>query len=338
MSNATLESINASFLHKTECLAQAIGLVADETLAQQIADLRDDYNLLSTPILIDYIKSQTHQQKQAVHNKYIQLLIRENLQSRINHIYTKCLRLKPLANFSKYLKLYQQTALEIQQTTKNTNNCPCGKALIAQNGSYICRSCGYTTKAYGIVYDDKEIHLHECGARTKHSKYDSTKRCRYWLDRIQGKLGSNTEIPQAMVDRIKSCIKIVDDKKHKITCNDIRRALKYLRLSRLNAHVSYIHSQITDVECPIFSEIEITTIYQLFGRITRLLGSNFVNHGYIIYKIVEQMLSGVDEAKRRKHILSTIHLQSRNTLIKNDLLFADICKQLDGFVYRPTYR
>ncbi len=65
-------------------------------------------------------------------------------------------------------------------------------------------------------------------------------------------------------------------------------------------------------------------------------GGNKPYYPYFIYKIMEYEFRNKPEKLR---LLDFIHLQSRETVIKNDKLFKRMCEladKNDGLVYEPT--
>ena len=58
--------------------------------------------------------------------------------------------------------------------------------------------------------------------------------------------------------------------------------------------------------------------------------------GFFIYKIVEQILNKPEHEKRKKEILSCIHLQSNDTLIENDNTWFLICDYIPEFTKITT--
>ena len=66
--------------------------------------------------------------------------------------------------------------------------------------------------------------------------------------------------------------------------------------------------------------------------------TNCPYHPYFIYKIIEQIINKDSDKIKKAQILSCIHLQSRETLIQNDLIWGPICSRIPEFKYFPTDR
>ena len=79
-------------------------------------------------------------------------------------------------------------------------------------------------------------------------------------------------------------------------------------------------------------------VIRIFDEIKPPGKTNCPYHPYFIYKIIDQIIKSDDDKIRKSQILSCIHLQSRETLVQNDLLFDIICKRIPEFTYKPTDR
>ena len=128
-----------------------------------------------------------------------------------------------------------------------------------------------------------------------------------------------------------------------LTCEMIRTYLKELHLTIYNDHVPLIRKEITKNEPAQLTDHELKLIYVYFGRVIQIFNKikttnkpNCPYHPYFIYKIIEQLLNKQEFQSRKKEILSNIHLQSRETLIDNDLLWSLIVVHIPEFTYCPT--
>ena len=113
--------------------------------------------------------------------------------------------------------------------------------------------------------------------------------------------------------------------------------------SKYNEHIPLIHKLITGITPPplLESEIQILSLYfdkaiNIYDQIKPKDKTNCPYHPYFIYKILEQMLKKNTDRIRKIQILSYIHLQSRETLISNDITWKKICEQIQEFTYIPT--
>ena len=207
----------------------------------------------------------------------------------------------------------------------------------------ICKNCGVIKELYGTVFEDEQFYYQE-GQRTKHGTYDPSKHCRFWVERIQAR--ETTEIPESVVFAVKKCI--TRDKiknKHHINCTQIRKYLRQTHNSKYNEHVPLIRKLITGITPPQLTDYEMQLIHIYFDKVIHIFEeikppkkTNCPYHPYFIYKIIEQIINNESDRIRKLKILACIHLQSRETLICNDVIWSPICDRISEFTYIPTDR
>ena len=130
--------------------------------------------------------------------------------------------------------------------------------------------------------------------------------------------------------------------KRKIKCIHIRIYLKELGHTEFNDHIPLIRKIITNKTPPSLREKELRKLYNYFNKavdafeiVKSASQSNTPYYPYFIYKILDQVLTG---GRRKFKILECIHIQSRDTLIANDVTWANICKIVLELKYNPTDR
>jgi len=151
------------------------------------------------------------------------------------------------------------------------------------------------------------------------------------------------EIPNEIINGIKKCIKRDKIWIENLTCETIRSYLKQLKETSYNNHIPLIKKIITGVEPAQLTEHETQLVYMYFGIVIQIFGkikgdekANCPYHPFFIYKIIEQVLKGGKNEKRKSNILQSIHLQSRDTLIENDRLWFSICDLIPEFTKKAT--
>ena len=60
---------------------------------------------------------------------------------------------------------------------------------------------------------------------------------------------------------------------------------------------------------------------------------NSLKFPFLLYKLLEII---IHDENKKNGLLNCIHLQSYETLIDNDKIWAEICKHNKEFVYKPT--
>jgi len=256
----------------------------------------------------------------------------------------KPMDLKLYEQFMRYVNLYNETYIIQNYTDTVVIQCPTCQVdmvMVYNTSEYLCEKCGLSEFIKGNSYDK------EASSYTnvmKKISYDSSKHCRFWVERIQAK--ESLEIEQNILEKIKN--KLKQDSCYSpsdTTCSTIRKNLRILHYTRYNEHVPLIRKMITGISPPQLTDQELYLIYNYFDKVVYIFNtikaankSNCLYHPYFIYKIVEQILINNNNFARLQGILSCIHLQSRDTLIINDRIWKIICEKMTEFKYKPTNR
>jgi len=355
---STIENTNGNILSRIKNLKNIINIysrykfddIDDELLVQLTTELNDcqlTYELGSLNLLIDYYQAKHEDDKKVIYLNYMKFITVENIIGKLKRIYSYCKRFYKIYNIDDPnldTAFHQYDCMNINSEYIDTPNdmCVCGTRFVieAKNAEFVCHKCGQSKKLYGVVFEDEQFFYQE-GQRTKHGKYDPTKHCKFWVDRIQAK--ENTEIPTRVLKKIKKCIKRDNIRLDRLTCPIIRSYLKELRLTTYNDHVPLIRKLITGKEPEQLSEYELKLVYNYFSRVIQIYNKTKPNnkpncpyHPFFIYKILEQILKHPRQIQKRNDILSCIHLQSRETLIENDNIWKPICAEISEFIYIPT--
>jgi hypothetical protein len=354
---STIENINTCIIIKINSLQKITNIYTmydftqyeNELVVKYFEELKDmlfNYESGSLDIIQLHNMQTIPSNKTIYYNKYIAFITMENIQSKLKRIYNLYLQLRRiyeinLAELSEAFNKYTETPLDIKIINKQSIICSCGSTstIEAKTSEMIC-TCGKVEKLLGVVFEDDQFFYQE-GQRIKHGKYDPTKHCKFWVDRIQAK--ENTEIPDDIIKSIKKLI-LRDKIWHEsLTCADIRMYLKELKKTKFNDHVPLIRKIITNVDPEQLTDYELKLVYMYFGLVMQIFNktknddiSNSPYHPFFVYKIIEQILRKPEQRIRKCNILSCIHLQAPNTLINHDLIWAPICSQIHEFTYIPT--
>lgn len=343
-------------------------------IISQINLLDETYSLGSTTILSDYYiflqkyKSiKTSDEKKVLdvekvehYKKYTEFLCKESIISKLDFIFAKLMtfikkhNIKVISNYptqndfyenheyyelGDYWFIFENMALNKTITPVEYNSCNCSNTLTnIQNSEFVCESCGITQTIQGTeVEEEPEV-------KQKYCNYDPSKHCKIWVERIQAR--ENADIPQEVITTIKECIrrdKIKDLRM--INCYTIRRYLQQTHHSKYNEHIPLIRKIITGISPMQLTEREVQLINIYFDKVIRIFDeikpatkTNCPYHPFFIYKIIEQIIKNPKERCRKEDILSTIYLQSRDTLVQNDLIWKSICERISDFTYMPTDR
>lgn len=221
-----------------------------------------------------------------------------------------------------------------------------------------CITCGSSKILNGTVSEELIADIQE----TIKQKYYTgiVKCCQRCLDFIQAKIAIN--IPENILESVKTMIQSdgIKNVEH-INCELIRKYLKRLKVNDCNNYVPLIHKLICKSNPVYLTDKEEQTCISYFKLIivffdkTKETKSNRLYHFYFVYKILEIIIDGtltittnknqqvqkkwkINNSPRKTAILNRIHLQSKNTLISNDLFWKKVCVYIPEFEYRPTIR
>jgi hypothetical protein len=218
--------------------------------------------------------------------------------------------------------------------------CECGTKMAIQSNSseMMCLRCGMMTKLIGSVTEESQLFAQE-GNRVAHGSYDPSRHCKFWIERIQAK--ESTVIPEVYINKIKESIK--KDRLSNIKNISVKQFRMYLKqndLSKLNDHIPLIKKIITGYIPPQLTHMEMQLLFIYFDKATKTYEAikpnnkkNSLYYPFLIYKILDIIIK--DEDKKRG-LLSSIHLQSYETLVENDTIWQQICAENKCFNYRPT--
>lgn len=318
-------------------------------------------NLNKTIINSDAFSTNVSKTKEYYTKQYNQFIKRNNIPAKLDAIYNELKDFfstyiqktdEDILNTSTTNKIYKDAwvlfnqykkiVIHVQiEEIKFTNMCgTCNVHMMITNvNEQSCSKCGRCQEATSYIID--EDNTSSDLKNTKCGTYDPSKHCKYWLDRIQGKeiadmspVYDATELVRVLLNHDK--IKNSDF----ITCELIRSYLRKANKSSMNEHVPLIRKLITGINPPQLSEQELQKVNVYFIKIIKIYNAikppNKINcpyHPYIIFKILEQILSN---GSRKTSILRCIHLQSSQTLIWNDKIWYDIVSilQIDDANFR----
>ena len=368
----TIETTHNNIIIKINSINMMIKLfhnnliLYDKKIQNTTNEIEDDYIMGSVNILSDYFltynnykistdnaeKQELLKKKDSYFTAYQCFIRKENFISKldilmksitkyINYITDKNL----MDEYYEITKLYNNSTISksIKEVIYKVCKCLTKMETDSVTSTLICKNCGLTKELYGTVFEDEQFYYQE-GQRTKHGTYDPAKHCRFWVERIQAR--ENTEIPDHIITSIKKCIsrdKI--NNKNFINCIQIRKYLQETHNSKYNEHVPLIKKLVTGVTPPQLTDYEMQLIHIYFDKVIHIFDeikphkkTNCPYHPYFIYKIIEQIFNKESDRIRKLKILAYIHLQSRETLISNDIIWVSICNRIPDFKYIPTDR
>lgn len=216
-----------------------------------------------------------------------------------------------------------------------------------------CPECGRIKELAGIVFRDEQFHPLD-GQKTKHGGYDTLRHYKFHIERLQAL--ENKTFDDDILTKIERVIREDNIDKRTLDCEKMRQILRDTRVmsigkngsaikgTKLNDHAPLLVKMCGGASPPLLTFKENQLASLRFSKIMVLYdqvvpaGGNKPYYPYFILKILEHMFTG-DTQKLR--IIDYIHLQSRETVIKHDKIYEQICALADvddGLVYTPTNR
>lgn len=230
-----------------------------------------------------------------------------------------------------------QTSSDVIVRTLSTKQefeaCKCGGHMlpIAELSEMHCESCSRVKKVVGAVFRDEQYYPQE-GQKTKHGAYKPPRHLRFWLERLQAR--RHSEFDPADIAKMKYVIERDKYDLRMLSCADIRTILKDNAVGRtkLNDFAPELCVLFGGRAPPQFTFQETREIIILFNTAMMLYdkvnpaGGNKPYYPYFLYQIFSRKFAGDPEKLR---ILKYIHLQSRDTVTKNDTIFRNMCEVAD---------
>jgi hypothetical protein len=271
-----------------------------------------------------------------ISNVYYRMLTSENYVDKINTVIdTIKAKSKKSAPIQKIQYIDHSSLYELQ---KNNYEYCCSNIMEMHSdmSKLTCEICGNVYKLVGSFYSEPQ----ENTTKVKSSGYD-VKHYKYWMERIQGT--GEKSISQDKYDKIEAYIVRNRILKCNINCVTMRNILKdpSVKLSALYDNAPLLVKTFGGPAPPTLTYTESRLVSIKFNKLMELYNEIVPNgnnpyYPYFIYKILERLFPVGHE---KRVILDYIHLQSRDTVIKNDNTYKEMCRLArpeDNLIYTPT--
>jgi hypothetical protein len=307
----------------------------EKLFPQVFGNLKAKYSLAFSNVLIEYYKAAGNESD--ITDRYNRLLVTETIIEDINGVINQLK--KSNRKTSPIQRISTLTLSDLCSIKKINYNecCSAPMTVIAESSELYCETCCDTVKLYGAVFADAAQDI-----KSKITGYDTIKHYKFWIERIQAI--ENKTITSAEYNEIDYIIKSNKLRRADIDCATMRALIKESQSSptQFNDHIPLLVKMFGGQPPPIldFDENRLLSIrfnktMELYDIVNPTSG-NKPYYPYFIYKILEEMFP---LGHKKRSILDYIHLQNRDTVIKNDLHYEKICALADprdGLVYRPT--
>ena len=372
--SGTIELIDSNVTSKIEILKKMVQNYNDYEFSlydradlsrtnDMLDELEANYRLGTLNIMAEHYvlskevaTSEINEKREKIYDLYVKYINKENILGRMQYIYDKCLRISKSYIFEdsdfdmpRELERFNNLNIIIKYEDYVDFKCPNCKQntfVVNSTSEKICEICGFVEHLRGTIHEEEQF-LSTDFQKNKHGRYDPTKHCKYWIECIQAE--EKIDIPQSVLNKIKSRIRQDNQSLCSIDCDMYRKYLKEIGHTKYNDHVPMIRKVISGISPPQLTELEKKMIAIYFSRIVHIFNkikphfkpgqkSNCPYHPYFIYKIIEHMMQNNKISYSKKEILNCIHLQSRETVIENDMIMEQICKYMGDFFYQPTIK
>jgi hypothetical protein len=224
---------------------------------------------------------------------------------------------------------------------KICSTCNIEKTLIHSEAIYVCQLCGKFE--YVIIESEVPSHKDSLNEKPK-SPYKTINHLIERLNQFQAK--QTTIIPQQIYQLIdvemKKMLIVIEE----VTPTTIKKILKKYRLNLYYEHNYLIFSHVTNTPPPSLTRDEEDEIKKMFRKTEvpfkkhKLLHmSNYLNYSYVLHKLflIIGAMSNNDGVKERMKNNAKYFglLKSRDKLRTQDLIWKNICKDLD-WPYHPS--
>lgn len=346
-----------------DTIARVLQSIQTGLLLNDAEKLETTYNLSVVETLNDYYE---YPEREAdVTKEYYRIIVRENivpgldtLAQTIEYAATRLAEtlvehpgavkkstMSRLDAIIKRAEYAQNIEITVAVQRRNYDICKCGSRMntIPELSELHCTNpdCGLIKYIVGMVFRDENQSSQEC-TKPKRSGYDASRHYNFWITRLQAL--ETVEFPQEVLAKIEYVIQMNKYDRMSLTCSDMRAILKnpLVKATSYNDHVPLLVKTFGGRPPPQLTFQENRAMSAKFNTIMRLYtkanpnGGNRPYYPYFIYKIVEQMFKHNPEKLR---LLDYIHLQSRETIMKNDRLYKKICELAspeDDLEFIPT--
>ncbi len=320
-------------------------------MMDMVLTLENDYNIAVVNVLSDYYAAADNENKKT--RQFYQIITSENFIPRINDCimqlklvtmklmkYPRC---EAIFNAESMLNSALNIEVNIKLEKLNYEVCKCGTKMdvVPELSELHCPACLEIQTIIGAVFRDDQFYPQE-GQKTKHGGYDPARHYRVWIERLQAR--ESKVFSDSVLKKIEYVLNRDNYDRKTLSCENMREILKDSKVAAtsLYDHAPLLVKMFGGPSPPALSFHEYKTLSTRFSKAMSLYdvvnpdSNNKPYYPYFIYKIIEHEFR-YDPDKLR--LLDSIHLQSRETVIKNDKSYEQMCRLAhpdDGLVYTPT--
>jgi rubrerythrin len=347
-----LDTMDTDHDHDSDDSVQFIELENSSPLTRAIEEITSQYHFNTANVIHKYRNTKDPPTLLLLQQEYLSriascgiLIHLDKLSSDIRSKYQKLvIQLKTSKN-TKHKKILEEVyeildkdhkvilkkpkKLKEEATICTTCNVP--MVLILNISKNVCPECRAVKNVYDIVPQD--VFLDHTTTAYKPSNYRQDDNCEIALDKIQGL--ESKEIPDALLKKLRRKANRESFNIKRITCRKIREWLKSkeINATEYNSHVPKIKFHLTGIapERLTYEESQTVKLYLRptmvkYNEVKGPTKKNSLGQQYIVLKIMEQVIDrdSKEKEKRFLRIVSNIHFQGKNTILKNDAIMRQI--------------
>ncbi len=331
-------------------------------LTDDLQTIENNYGLASAQVLCDYYGGINSEEVNTT--EYYRIITSENYSTSLNSSVNSAIGIinvmqsvigtntfpkteaavikHQLANTKQNAEYSRNIVIMSPIQKKNYEICKCGHkmTIVPEYSKLHCpnSTCGKIKDIIGTVFRDEQFAID--GQKSKHGGYDTSRHYKFHIERLQAL--ETTSFNEDDMHNIHYVLKRDKYILRQLKCEHIRTVLKDPRVNatKLNDHAPLLVKMLGGDAPPLLDFGENRKLEILFDKVMQRYdivvpqSGNKPYYPYFIFKIIEILFARSPKIR----LLDYIHLQSRDTVIKNDITFKQICDlgEVPELIYRPT--
>jgi hypothetical protein len=307
-----------------------------EDYEKLLKSIEINYQLEISLILDDYYNS-SKEKKEVSKQYYLKIYninihgdlqeIVHNIKKHLNKVGDNDLINKINKDFQKF----NSYKIHYNITKHEYSKCHCGNdfTIRSKQSQFKCDDCGSLTTIRGTVFEDNQFYSQDL-KKSKHGLYRKDKFAEKWINKVQGKYELKN-INFETILFIRSKFAEVNKDPAKLSCADYRKFFADYKLTYYNDYAPYVKKLVSGVQPIEFYKEEedflmeyLPFFIDIFNIIKEPSRKKSLYTPYFIYKLYD---GKYPESQHKRDMIDAIHLQSDDTLAKNDITWSIMCKK-----------
>lgn len=304
---------------------------------QKLKSCEINYQLETSLILDDYYNSS--KDKNDVSTRYYLIIYNINihgeLQELVHNIKRELNKIgdnELINTIGKQLQRFNTYKIHYNITKHEYNNCKCGNefTIKSKQSQFKCDDCGSLITIRGTVFEDNQFYSQDL-KKSKHGLYRKDKFAEKWINKSQGKYELKN-IKYETILFIQEKLKEVNKDPAKISCNEYRKFFADHKLTHYNDYAPYIKKLVSGVQPEHYTKEEedflmenLPIAIEVFNKVKEPNRKKSLYTPFFIFKLYNGKFP---DSRHKRKMIDALHLQSDDTLAKNDNTWSQICKEV----------